>query len=681
MSASESDAGALQDSYLWLEDVRGDEALNWVREQNAQTISELEADPRFESLRANIEEVLMSDDRIPFGGYDGRYVYNFWQDRDHTLGFLRRTSLDSYCSDEPEWETVLDIDALAAAEGVRWVYQGWQVLKPSRDRALLMLSPGGQDAGVVREFDLESLEFVDSGFEIGESKTVVDWLDRDHVLVGTDFGPGSMTDSGYPRVIRRWRRGQALADAELVFEAEQSDVGAYPFVCWQRDRADVFMARKPDFFGMALHRVRGNDEIVEMPVHPMANCVGVFDHYLLLSLREAWTVGDIEYAGGSLVAVDLDEFDESGEIRVEAVFVPSQGVSVDAVVLARNCVYVLVLEDVTNGLVAIQRHDGGWSARTVDLPGGGTLNVVSASQAHDQVMVSYESFLIPTSVYLVEGTGEPRGPVKSLPPRFDVTGISVEQRFAISLDGTRVPYFLVCPDNLPEDGTTPTWQWGYGGYQLSIKPNYLSAQVMQWVVAGNAFVSANIRGGGEYGPAWHQAALRENRHKAFEDFIAVSEDLIAAGVTSPMHLGIHGGSNGGLLVGAMLTQRPDLYNAVICQVPLLDMLRFHKLLAGASWMAEYGDPEDATDREYLLSYSPYHNLRQEIRYPRTLFLTSINDDRVHPGHARKMAARMVEQGHDMLYYENLEGGHGGAADNVQRAHLGAFLVTYLLRTL
>ena len=671
----------IDDPYAWLESVESDESLAWVGERNKHTLAVLKNDARYEDIRGSIEKVLTADDRIPYGSYDGQYVYNTWQDAEHVRGIIRRTSLESYRSDTPDWETVLDIDELAAVEDENWVYQDMQILPVTRDRGLVRLSRGGKDAGVVREFDLVAKSFVADGFVVQEAKTALSWLNRDTLLIGTDFGAGSLTDAGYPRVLKRWMRGTSLDDAEQIFTGERTDMGVFPVVSLRDDRRDVFVLQKPGFFESVLRQLTPDGELVKLPLPRGIEINAVFKGQLLVTLKESWTNDGVEFRTGSVVSIDMDHFDATGRLAVRPVIVPERGVTIGSLSTSRDRVYAILMEDVVDRLAAYTLSDSGWQGRDLSMPRGGSIDIVSASSRHNTVFATYSSFLTPIGLYQIQRDAVADAPFRSLPERFDASALTAEQSFVTSRDGTRVPYFLVRPKDTPFDGSSPTLQYGYGGFEISQKSTYLGAGMMRWVENGGCLAIANIRGGGEYGPQWHQAALTLNRQRAFDDFAAVSEDLIARKVTSPKKLGIQGGSNGGLLMGTMLTQRPDLYNAVICQVPLLDMLRFHKLLAGASWMAEFGNPDVEAEREFLASYSPYHNVKAELDYPCVLFTTSTKDDRVHPGHARKMVARMLEQGHDVLYYENIEGGHGGAANQKQQAMMAALAITFLLRQL
>ena len=610
----------------------------------------------------------------------GAHYYNLWQDAENPRGLWRRTSWESYLQDEPEWEVVLDLDALGSEEGENWVWKGSSWLLPDRSRCLLSLSRGGADATVVREFDPERKRFVDDGFTLPEAKTQVAWKDRDALYVGTDFGEGSMTESGYPRVVKLWRRGEPLEDAQTVTEGEATDVFTYAYrdqtVGFERD----FVYRGVTFYTNEMFLVE--DSGLRKLDKPDSASASVHREWLLLELRDDWTVGGRGYTAGSLLVTKFDAF-LAGERGFDVLFAPTERSSLSGWSGTKNHLLVNVLDNVRNIVYAATPGAKGWALEP--LPGLPEFGTISASPVDDEEGDDYwltvTDYLTPTSLWRGTIGGGPPRRLESLPAFFDTSGLVVEQREATSKDGTRVPYFLVMKEDAARDGSNPTLLYGYGGFEVSLTPGYSASVGASWLERGGVYVVANIRGGGEFGPRWHQAALKANRNKCYEDFAAVAEDLIAAQITTPRHLGIQGGSNGGLLMGNMTVMYPGLFRSVVCQVPLLDMLRYHKLLAGASWMGEYGDPDVPEEAEWLRRYSPYHNVDADTTYPKVLFTTSTRDDRVHPGHARKMMARMLEQGHDVLYYENIEGGHGGAADNQQAAFMSALAWTFLWEAL
>jgi len=669
----------LDDPWLWLEEIDSERARAWVDARNSATEAELEADPRFAPLRERLRSILDSSDKIPYIGVHGDWCYNFWRDASHQRGIWRRTTLDEYRTPAPAWQTVLDLDALARAEDENWVWAGVSWLEPQADRCLVSLSRGGGDAHVVREFDLATLAFVADGFILPEAKSDVAWIDRDTLFVGTDFGPGSLSESGYPRIVKEWRRGTPLAAATIVYEAAPGDLAASGYhdhtPGWERG----FVLRQVDFYSSELFWRRGQ-ELVRIDKPFDANAFALRDQ-LVIELRSDWATGGASYPQGALLACGFDDF-VAGKREFEVLFAPSLHTSLDGVAATMNCLLLTVLDNVRNRITELRREDGRWKRREVAVPGFGSLGVSAVDpDSSDDYFLTVTDFLHPTTLYLMRAGSDKREPLKAMPAFFDAAPYDVAQHSAISGDGTAIPYFVVTRRGLEPGAPSPTLLYGYGGFEVSLKPFYSGMTGAAWLETGGTYVLANIRGGGEFGPRWHQAALRQHRQRAFDDFSAVGQDLVARGLATPARLGIMGGSNGGLLVGAALTQRPDLFGAVVCQVPLLDMRRYHILLAGASWMGEYGDPDNPADWAYLARYSPYHNVHPGQRYPRVLLTTSTRDDRVHPGHARKMAARMLEQGHDVLYWENTEGGHAGAADNAQTARMNALTYTFLLRQL
>jgi len=681
MNASAAEPEAMnEDPYLWLENVEGDEALDWVRARNAVSEKQLAGDPGFEQVRKDILDILDSDARIPYVSKRGDYYYNFWRDKQNPQGVWRRTTLDEYRKENPTWEVLLDVDALGKAEGVNWVWGGSDCLRPDYDRCLIDLSRGGADATVTREFDVSDKAFVEGGFSRPEAKGNVNWIDIDTVYVSTDFGDGSMTDSGYPRVVKEWKRGTPMAEAKVVYEGEKTDISIGAFhddtPGWERD----FVYRGLTFYTNELYLRKDDGELAKLDL-PDGSQKGVFREWLTVELRQPWELGGQTHPAGSLLAINFDDF-MKGARDFEVVFAPTDNSSLASSGATKDYFFINVLEDVKNRIYVLTPDKDGWKREPlVGAPEFGTVSIgaVDADESNAYFM-TVADYLTPTSLLMGE-IGEKPEVLKQLPAFFDASPYRIEQHFATSKDGTRVPYFMVSEKALELDADNPTLLYGYGGFEVSLTPNYSASVGKNWLSAGGVYVVANIRGGGEYGPRWHQAALRENRNKAYEDFAAVAQDLIARKVTRPERLGIQGGSNGGLLMGNMTVMYPELFGAVVCQVPLLDMYRYDKLLAGASWVAEYGDPDVPSDWEFLRKYSPYQNVKKDVDYPPVLFTTSTRDDRVHPGHARKMMARMMEQGHDVTYYENIEGGHGGAANNAQSAYMGALAYTFLKQQL
>ncbi|MFE6906511.1 prolyl oligopeptidase family serine peptidase [Streptomyces erythrochromogenes] len=664
-----------EDPYLWLEDVSGEDALAWVRERNAETVDALTGDPGFKALQQEVREVLDDDGRIPHVVRRGRHLYNFWQDADHVRGLWRRTTLEEYRTDHPAWEVLLDLDALAGAEGEKWAWAGSRVLAPEHRRALVLLSRDGADACVVREFDLESLEFVTDGFAVAEAKTRIGWIDQDRVWIGTDFGTGSMSASGYPLQVRRWHRGTPLDAAELVYEGGPSDLSASG---WHDDTPGFerdFVHRQIDFWNQELFLLPGDASAAPVKIDvPDDASASVHREWLTVTTKTPW----LGHPAGSLLAFDFAAF-LAGAREAEVLFAPDERTALAGYSWTRHHLVLGTRADVSSSLELLTPGPDGW--HRTPLPGLPPLSTASVTCTDPDVGDEYfhlvTGFLQPSTLYRGTAGGEEDGePVKQSPAFFDTAGLTVSQFFATSADGTRVPYFVVGPEE--RSGPGPTLLYGYGGFEISMVPSYSGVTGRAWLARGGTYVVAGIRGGHEYGPAWHRAALGANRVRAYEDFAAVARDLVARDITTPAQLGIEGGSNGGLLMGAMLTREPELFGAVVAHVPLLDMLRFHKLLAGASWIAEYGDPDDPADRPHLEDISPYHRIRTDgPAYPPLLLLTSTRDDRVHPGHARKMAARLREAGHPVLFHEHLGGGHAGATDHRQTAFNEALVHTFL----
>jgi prolyl oligopeptidase len=667
------------DPYLWLEDLDAAPARAWVTQRNAATEAELAAQPRYAALQRRLRGILDSTDNIPYVGSHGGLLYNFWRDAMHPRGIWRRTTLPEYRKAAPDWETVLDLDALARTEGENWVWGGATWLEPEGERCLLALSRGGGDAHVVREFDLAACCFVPNGFVVPEAKSDVAWIDRDNLFVGTDFGPGTLTRSGYPRIVKQWSRGAPLAAAATVYEAQTSDLSASAWKDATPGFEREFVQRQIDFYHSELY-VRRDGALVKLPKPDDAKAYPVRDQ-LVIELRSDWRVGGEHHGQGALLAANFDAC-LAGTAQFEVLFTPTPSCWLDGVTVTRDALLLTLLDQVTNRVVELVRHERQWRRRELALPAMSALDTWAYDAvASNHYFLSVNGFTEPAALWLLEAGSDGREVLKSMPAFFDSHHLQVSQFAALSADGTRVPYFTVMRRETPLDGNNPTVLYGYGGFEVSLKPAYGALIGSAWLEEGGVYVVANIRGGGEFGPRWHQAALKQHRQRAFDDFIAVAEDLAARAISSARRLGIMGGSNGGLLVGAVMTQRPDLFNAVVCQVPLLDMQRYHLLLAGASWMGEYGDPDQPDQWAWIAPYSPYHNIKGGQRYPRTLFTSSTRDDRVHPGHARKMAARMLEQGHDLLYWENQDGGHAGAADNAQRARMWALTWTFLRRQL
>ncbi len=680
------------DPHAWLEEVEGHAQLEWVRGRNAAAAAQLETD-RFQRFQDGILEVLDADEKIPELTKHGGWLYEHRTDAEHPRGLWRRTTPESFATGEPEWEVLIDLDALGEAEGVNWVWHGASLLPHDYRYALVWLSRGGSDANTMREFDLETKAFVEGGFQLPESKGWASWADPsgDLLIVSRDFGPGSMTTSGYPRSVRLWRRGTPLEEATEVFTAAPTDMGVWAHHDFTEGYERTFIWHKYSFYEGELHLL--DDERKPVKLDLPRHCEpGLHRQWLLVEPRQEWRVGGRLHAAGSLLAMELERF-LAGERDFATLFEPTDSSSLIQTAPTRNHIVLNVLEDVKNRLEVLTHTEEGWKRSALDLGelSGGTgpdsepltvtVRAVDA-QHEDALWVKVEGFLTPTTLGQVEVGAEGATSaevLRRLPSYFGSEGLRVQQRFVTSADGTRVPYFEIGP--VQRSGAAPTLLYGYGGFEVPLLPAYSGSIGRAWLADGGVYVLANIRGGGEYGPRWHQAALKEERHRAYEDFAAVAQDLVDRGVTTREQLGVQGGSNGGLLIGNMLTRYPELFAAAVCQVPLLDMKRYSHLLAGASWMAEYGDPDVPEEWEFIRTFSPYHLHEEGREYPPVLFTTSTRDDRVHPGHARKMAAKMLAAGNDVTYYENIEGGHGGAATNQQRAHMQAMNWEFLWQRL
>jgi prolyl oligopeptidase len=663
-----------EDPYLWLEEIEGERALRWVEEQNERSTRTLEAVPEYAELYDEILAVYDSEERIPYPKLVGDWIVNFWQDDEHPRGILRRTTLDSYRTSSPEWEVVLDLDELSETEGVPWVYKGMTCQAPEERRCMVALSPGGTDASELRELDFQRREFVESGFLLPRAKSAVAWRNPDTLWVATNFGAGSLTKAGYPRVVKEWKRGRPLSEARTLLETSPEDNWLWPVTVTTADGDYHLIERGKDFFRGDVYLAAG-DRLVRLDIPEDAQFQTIFEDRLLFSLRSDWTVGERTYPLGALLAADLDDL-LLGRRSFDVLFEPSARAFLQGVSSTRDRVLLRTLDNVTSRLYRVALGEDGWTREEIPLSGRGSAYVVATGPERNRFFFGYEDFATPDTLYLVEGEAAPV-PVKSTPAWFDASGLTVTQHEATSADGTEIPYFLVAPRDAPTDGTAPTLLTGYGGFEVASTPAYPDTHGVGWLARGGVLVLANIRGGGEFGPAWHQAAVQAYHIRNFQDFIAVAEDLIARKITSPEHLGIVGGSQGGLLVGGSMALRPDLFGAVVSAVPLLDMRRYHELLAGASWVSEYGNPDDPEAWSYIREWSPYHLVREGVDYPEPFFWTTTRDDRVHPGHARKMVAKMLDQGHPVYYFENTEGGHGSGSINAQRARTNALTYSYL----
>ena len=691
-AAASAQSAPSDDPYAWLEDVTAERSMDWVKAENAKTEAELAGSPEFKKMETAIRAIMDSDAKIPAVQKIGDHYYNFWKDKQHERGLWRRTTLAEYRKADPKWETIIDLDALNKAEGENWVWHGADCLKPAYGQCLVALSRGGADADVTREFDLANKAWVKDGFFRPEAKGALRWIDADNVYVYTDFGKGTLTSSGYPNIVKQWARGTPMASAVVVYTGQPGDM----YIAAQHDDSKGF---ERDFVSRTI--AFWNDELYlrsKADAHGCANAAGagcagaagtlakidapnsaaksVHREWLTLELREPYEAGGKTFAAGALIATKFDDF-MAGKREFQVLFEPSDTTSLDGFTWTKSHLVLNVLDDVKSSLIVLTPSADGWKKSAfVGAPKIGTVDVGAVdSDDSDAVWMTVTDYLTPTTLALAE-IGQNPEVLKSNPAYFDASKSVVEQHFATSKDGTKVPYFLVRPKDLALDGKAPTLLYGYGGFTVSLKPGYSGVNGKGWIEKGGVYVVANIRGGGEYGPRWHKAALKASRHKAYEDFAAVAKDLVTRKITSPAHLGIMGGSNGGLLTGNMLTQYPELFGAVVIAVPLLDMKRYSHLLAGASWMAEYGDP-DTADWDYIKTFSPYHLFDAKRDYPPTFIWTTTRDDRVHPAHARKMMAKMEAANKDVRYFENIEGGHGAGATNAQAARVQALTFAFL----
>jgi prolyl oligopeptidase len=672
------------DPHEWLEDVRGEKALGWAKAESEKTLKSFQSDPRYQGLYDRALEVLQASDRIPMVQIRPDGLYNFWQDKANVRGLLRRTTLASYRTAAPVWEPVLDIDALAKADGKSWVYKGMQCLPPAMNRCLVNLSEGGGDAAVIREFDARTRRFVDGGFSLPDGKQDADWEDEDTIIVGRDWGPGTMTESGYAFVAKRLRRGQGLDKAVEVYRGEPTDVGAGAFVL--RDSA----GRAHGLIGyrsVGAREIRftllrpGGNVLLNLPAR--ANISGIVDGRLLVQLSEPWQApGGTRFETDSLISYDLEEWKRDPlAARPDLVFAPGARQTLSGVATTEGRLLINVLDNVRGRAFVYDYAGGKWRSDDVDLPRNSSIGIVTASDTSDEAMFTVTDYLTPSTLWFYDAATRKLETIKTAPPRFDASRHVVEQLEATSRDGTKIPYFLVRPKTMKPDGSTPTLLNAYGGFQVSQVPGYSGTMGRLWLEAGNAYVVANLRGGGEFGPKWHQDAQGANKQRTWDDYIAVAEDLIRRKVTSPRRLGVIGGSQGGLLVGTAITQRPELFNAAIVQVPLFDMLRYHLIGSGASWKSEYGDPAKPEQRAWLEAYSPYQKLSKGVKYPMPFIHSSTADDRVTPVHGRKAAARLAELGQPYYYYENMEGGHAGAANLPETARRLAMEYVYATQRL
>ena len=670
------------DPYLWMEEIEGTRALDWAKAQNARSLPILQGDARYADLEAKALAILNAKDRVPgvsFAG-DGS-LRNFWQDKDHVRGIWRKTTLESYRTAEPAWETILDVDALAKAEDANWVFKGASCLPPDDTRCLVTLSNGGKDAVTVREFDTTTKTFVPGGFVLPEGKQNYAWLDQDTLLVGREWKPGELTKSGYAYVLKTLKRGQTLDEAVEVFRGVETDVSVSPFVLRDADGkvVAVMAHRGVTFFESETYLLEG-PKPVKLGLPLKSSIQGYVAGQMIVLMEQDWP--EKGFRTGDLISFDLARLKAAPDKAVaELVLRPTARQSVEQVQTARTKLVVGMLDNVKGAARVFTHGPRGWTAQALDLPANSSIGLGSSAEKDERLFITVTGYLTPTTYWLADAGSLKLEQVKASPARFDASTHVVEQFEATSSDGAKIPYFVVRPKAVKYDGQAPTLLYAYGGFQQAMTPGYSGVMGKLWLERGGTYVVANIRGGGEFGPAWHEAGLKANRQKVYDDFFAVSQDLIARKITSPRRLGVMGGSNGGLLMGVALTQRPELYNAIVVQVPLFDMIRYSQIGAGASWVGEYGDPAIPSERAVIAKYDPYSNLKAGQNYPEVFIETSTKDDRVHPAHARKAAARLEELGYPVLYYENVDGGHAASANLAETARRQALEYTYLTRKL
>lgn len=690
MTIGSTAAGAQQiaapdDPYIWLEDVAGQRAMDWVNSHNAKTQAVLEKDPRYQQFYDQALEIAEAKDRIASGNFIGGKIYNFWQDADHVRGIWRRTSLEDYASGDPHWETVLDLDALAASEKANWVWKGAACARPAETRCLINLSDGGEDAVTVREFDLGTKGFVKNGFHLPKGKQDASWQDENTLLVSREWKPGELTESGYAYVVKRLKRGQPLPSAVEIFRGRKADVSAGASVLRDaEDRVLPLIVEGTDFFHSKTFLIgaKGNRQVA---IPAKSQLVDMLDGRVIIQTQEAWKPDGAAQVvpAGSLLSVDLADLrTHPDQLKPVLIYTPGAREALQGAAAAKGVLLASVLDNVRGRMLVFKpASNGGWTQSALDLPDNATIGMSDVSHADNQALLEVTSFLTPPSVWLTDAAAGASKQIYQQPAKFDASDLIVDQREATSSDGTKIPYFVVHRKDLPLNGDNPALLYAYGGFEVAETPAYSAIRGKLWLERGGVYVLANIRGGGEFGPKWHDAGLNVHRQLVYDDFAAVAKDLIATKVTSPRRLGIEGGSNGGLLAGVEFIQHPELWNAALIEVPLLDMIRISKIAAGASWAGEYGSVDDPAVRAFWDKTSPYQNLRADGKYPEPFIFTTTKDDRVGPQHARKFAARMEEYGLPFYYYENTEGGHAAGANLKQVAHTSALEMVYLTRKL
>lgn len=654
----------MKDQFQWLEDVDAKKSMDWVQKKNDLSVKHFSDREDFPKIESDALKIMDNKDRIPMISFFGDSVYNFWTDNKNPRGLYRRTSFESYKTKNPKWEIVLDVDALNKKEGKSWVFRGCHTFKPDFSRCLIALSDAGRDAAEMREFDLKTKTFVTGGFQLPVGKNRHEWLDENTLLIAVDSDPKTVSSSGYPMQVKLWKRGTPSSEAKVIYTAEPNDMGVYISTQCRPEGCRSVIFRAISFYETDTFFVDTKGGLQKVDLPPVYEFQGFFKGDFYVQLNKDLNLGQKTFVKGSLLKAPIGNWQ-----YLTAVFTPAEKQALQYMRFSKDHIYLSILENVVpkvyrDGVVA-------------PVPALGNASIAEVDEFSNRTLLNFESPLMPPTLFQWEGNQLIT--LKKLPAQFNAENLSIEQLEATSKDGTKVPYFLI--RSKFSRGPAPTIVSAYGGFQIPIIPSYEPIRGKLWLEKGGQLVVANIRGGGEFGPRWHEAALKENRQKAFDDLFAVTEDLYNKALTTPAMTGMVGGSNGGLLAGVAYTQKPELFKAIVSQVPLLDMKRYNKLLAGSSWMAEYGNPDDPKDWSYISKYSPYHNLKMGKNYPALFLMTSTRDDRVHPGHARKFGARLEEMKVPFFYFENIEGGHGAAADLKQRAKFVALQYAFFLEQL
>lgn len=663
---------AVEDPYLWLEEIEGENSLNWVKSQNAKAEKNLASNPLFSEFEEKLLKVYNNKDRIAYPRMVGDYVYNLWQDGEYERGIWRRMTTADYLKNKTDWEILINLDDLSKKENKKWVFAGASFLETDNEICLVSLSDGGTDEDVIREFNVKTKTFVNDGLFFPSSKGGAAWIDKDNLLVARNFGAGTMTTSGYPSQVKAFKRGTSIENAQTIFKTDTTHLGVFPFSFNIENKEYVFLYEATSTFNSNLFYFK-DAKFQQVPYPSDAEVSGFHKGEIIIALQSDWNINDKNYTKGSLVSMNLEK-SIGKEVTIKTIYVPNDRSSFVSASTSKDFLVVNIMENVQNKLIKYSLAGDEWSSKPIKSPEFGSIYLTTSNNQSNDFFFRYSNFITPTTLF--HSNGEGVNSVKKLKDFFDTKDLTVKQYNATSKDGTKIPYFVVHHKDIQLNGMNPTMIYAYGGFNASSQPNYSATTGICWLEQGGVYVLANIRGGGEFGPSWHQAAMKDKRQNAYDDFYAVTEDLITKKISSPEYLGAFGWSNGGLMAGVVFTQRPDLYNAVVIGAPLLDMKRYSKLLAGASWTGEFGDPDVPEEWEYIKKYSPYHNLSENKSYPEVYFVTSTKDDRVHPGHARKMAAKMDDMGHNFIYHETIEGGHGAASTNAQQAEMWASIYTY-----